>query len=585
MIAASLIALAAASYGLVMFVYQDKVLPRVSFAGRSMSGLTGDQASALANQMLQDFQSQELTARFLDQSWRLPIGQLKPSVEPREFSNQIISYGRSGSLTESLWRLISLLTFGRDSASGIEFDQERLDQFIAQIAKELDKPEADASIVVRQDSLEISPARSGERIDSNALIFEIRRRIERLSSEPIEVVRRSFDPSIYEEGLVEAKAQVEQLLDRTISLDAPTQTFKIERKELVPWLAYEPTRRKSETGRGFMAKVSVDRAKLTGYVKTLSKQIDRPFQDAKLKIEAGRASVFKPSVDGLALDQAATVDLIAGAILGDQNQLVLPIKVIKPRVTTATVNDLGINEVVGSASTNFKNSPNNRVHNIVTGAESLNGLLIAPGETFSVIESLGEIDASSGYLPELVIKNNATVPEFGGGLCQVSTTLFRAVLNSGLPIVERQNHSWRISYYEPPVGLDATIFLPKPDLKFKNDTPGWLLIQSEVKDSVISFTFFGTKDGRRSEISSRLISSTPAPEPVYTETDTLKKGEQKQVEKPHPGGKAIASYKVFDRSGKMVIDQIFNSSYKPVPARFLIGTAEVDPAPADQPSE
>lgn len=138
--------------------------------------------------------------------------------------------------------------------------------------------------------------------------------------------------------------------------------------------------------------------------------------------------------------------------------------------------------------------------------------MVAPDEEFSLLKALGEIDGEHGYLQELVIKDNQTKPEFGGGLCQIGTTTFRATIASGLPVSERRNHSYRVVYYEP-AGTDATIYSPAPDYKFKNDTGHYVLIKTRIEGTKIYFDFWGTKDGREINIEPPVIYNIVAPPP------------------------------------------------------------------------
>jgi vancomycin resistance protein YoaR len=206
--------------------------------------------------------------------------------------------------------------------------------------------------------------------------------------------------------------------------------------------------------------------------------------------------------------------------------------------------------------------------------------LFSPGEEFSTVGSLGTIDNSTGYLPELVIKGDETIPEFGGGLCQVSTTLFRSVMNAGLPVVERRNHSYRVPYYERDgegnfigPGLDATIYDPWPDFKFRNDTSSHILIQGFVEGTKVTFELYGTGDGRKSVVDGpTILEETDPPEPVYTETNELPLGERKKIDTAHPGGVAVATYTVEYSDGR-VEEQEFKSYYRKWPEKWLVGTA------------
>ncbi|HLB32401.1 MAG TPA: VanW family protein, partial [Patescibacteria group bacterium] len=308
-------------------------------------------------------------------------------------------------------------------------------------------------------------------------------------------------------------------------------------------------------------------------------------KDAKFTFADGKVSVYRPSAPG----QVLNADKATGTViktLEDLNagrELKIDLETKKAALDESIVVNIGqygIRELVGSATTSFARSPSNRIHNIQNGASYLNGILIKPGEEFSTISYLGKIDGSTGYLPELVIKEDRTTPEFGGGLCQVSTTLFRAAMNTGLKITERRNHSYRVPYYEPPVGMDATIYSPKPDLKFVNNTPAHILVQSIVEGTKITFNFYGTKDGRRVETSVPSVYDITNPsEPIYTVDPAMAVGEVKQVERAHAGAKASFTYKVFNRDGGLMVDQKFTSSYVAWPARFIKGP-DTPPPPA-----
>jgi vancomycin resistance protein YoaR len=169
-----------------------------------------------------------------------------------------------------------------------------------------------------------------------------------------------------------------------------------------------------------------------------------------------------------------------------------------PKTSLSESNNLGINELIGEGISSFKGSPNNRRHNIAVGLEKFKGIIIPPGQEFSFNQNLGPVTAEAGFLPELVIKGSeGTIPELGGGLCQVSTTVFRAAMAAGLPITDRRNHAYAVQYYSPQ-GTDATIYPGSADLKFVNNTPASVLIWTYEKDAnTLIFDFYGTKDGRK----------------------------------------------------------------------------------------
>lgn len=283
---------------------------------------------------------------------------------------------------------------------------------------------------------------------------------------------------------------------------------------------------------------------ITAYLNALAAKADSTAQDATFAVDNGQVTTFSPESDGITLDVAKSLPLIEDAVknsptLASNLTIKLPFDTTKPNITTSEINNLGIATLIGEGTSNFVGSPKNRIVNINAGAKRFNGVLIKPGEEFSFITTLGPVDADHGYLPELVIKGNATEPDYGGGICQVSTTAFRAAINSGLKITARTNHAYPVSYYNPQ-GMDATVFIPKPDLKFTNNTPGDILIQTKVTGTILTFDFYGTNDGRKTTIQG----------PTITDRQ------------PDGSMKAQFTQLVVDKDGNQIISDVFKSVYK-----------------------
>ncbi|OIP80936.1 MAG: hypothetical protein AUK21_00120 [Parcubacteria group bacterium CG2_30_48_51] len=309
-----------------------------------------------------------------------------------------------------------------------------------------------------------------------------------------------------------------------------------------------------------------------------------PAQDAKFEMnDQGRVVIFQESKQGKSLELTATTrDILAYLATGKtatstpQGNPAIPVtpRTIEPKAVTADGNDLGIKEIIGIGRSNFAGSPPNRRHNIATGAAALNGLLVKPGEEFSLLAALGDVDGEHGYKEELVIKGNKTIPEFGGGLCQIGTTTFRATLTSGLPITQRRNHSYRVIYYEP-AGTDATIYNPWPDYRFMNDTGSYILIRTAIEGDELIFTFWGTKDGRAaSQTEPRVYNITAPPPTKYIETLDLAPGTKKCTESAHAGADAEFTYSVAYPDGTEK-DTTFTSHYRPWQAVCLVGVEKL----------
>ena len=307
--------------------------------------------------------------------------------------------------------------------------------------------------------------------------------------------------------------------------------------------------------------------------------------DSLFNFQDGRVTVFKPSSDGQDADLEklnTEISRITDSVIFSQKpafvKIAIPIKILKPSITTEKANNMGIKELIGSGTSLFQHSIPGRIYNVNLAAGRLNGVLVPPDTVFSFNKVLGDVSAFTGYKQAYIIQNGKTVLGDGGGVCQVSTTLFRALLNAGLPIVERQAHAYRVGYYEEdsPPGIDATVYSPTVDLKFKNDTGNYILIQTYIDPSVLRLTFelYGTKDGRIISITTPVITSrTSAPPDVHQDDPTLPKGQVKQVDFSAAGANVYFTRQV-NKDGKEIISDRFASNYRPWAAVFLHGTKE-----------
>lgn len=326
-------------------------------------------------------------------------------------------------------------------------------------------------------------------------------------------------------------------------------------------------------------------AKLETFLMPIATELKIEPVDALFSFTDGKVTAFRPSSDGQELDTAKIKKAISSkalTIVTAEKPLtvIIPIsiKTLNPAVTTDRVNNLGIKEELESGTSYFRGSIQNRIFNITLAAARLNGHLVAPGEIFSFNKALGDVSAFTGYKQAYVIQNGRTVLGDGGGVCQVSTTLFRAILNAGLPIVERHAHAYRVQYYEQDSspGIDATVFVPSVDLRFKNDTNHHILIQNSVDPvlSQLTFTLYGAKDGREVTMTQPVITSqTPPPEPLYQDDPTLPKGTTKQVDFAASGAK-VSFTRTVSRNGEILISEKFASNYRPWQAVYLRGTKE-----------
>ncbi|OIP06029.1 hypothetical protein CO101_01595 [Candidatus Berkelbacteria bacterium CG_4_9_14_3_um_filter_39_23] len=567
----AIIALGSLLLGITNYAYANRVLPRVYLGNEYLGGKTFNEVKKVVETNVSHIGPKIIFTNGV-KSWSIDKVDIGLNVNGSQTATQALDWGRDDSIIQSFIEQFTLLVKPSNVAVAYTINQAELDKKIESIAQEIDKIEKDATLIVQDGTITEQDAEEGVRLNKEKISGLIARQINTFSSEAIPLPIGIITPKVYREGLSNAKNKLEYLIKNDIELVNKENKYQVSKEQIYEWLDLFASSARTDN-RGYVLEVSLNQEKVKAYLVTLAGTIDQDSVNAKLVFRENKVSVFNPAQKGKKLDTEKALSMIEDALLNAKTQTIeLPVAEVEPEISDAKINQLGLNEIIGKSTTSFAKSPANRIHNIKNGAAQLSGFLIEPNTEFSVVTRLGEVNDKSGYLPELVIKENRTVPEYGGGLCQVSTTLFRAALEAGLPIIERQNHSYRVSYYEPPVGLDATVYLPKPDLKFKNNTPGYILVQGYVEENNLTFELYGTKDGRVAKLEGPFTSGyIDPPNPIYTVTDTLTSGETKQIEKAHKGASSVVYYKVFDKDGKEINNQTFKSKYKAWPARFLVG--------------
>ena len=329
---------------------------------------------------------------------------------------------------------------------------------------------------------------------------------------------------------------------------------------------------------------SLDRQALEKILAPLIKEVTIQPVDAVFEVKGNRVLAFRPSQYGQVVDMSQFEDSILthmpDIIAGNTSsfELTLPVKRVRPSITLEDTNRLGIREYLGSGISTFRGSITNRIHNIALATSRIDGTIVPAGGVFSFNDTVGDVSKLTGYKEAYIIKDGKTILGDGGGVCQVSTTLFRAMLNTGLPIIERHPHSYRVSYYELDSlpGLDATVYAPSYDLKFKNDTGAAILIEAytDPSNSTLTFDFYGSYDGRQVNLTKPTVTNQiPAPPNLYQDDPTLPVGVVKQVDFKAPGATVTFSRTV-QKDGNVLAAESLSSSYRPWQAVFLRGTKE-----------
>jgi len=416
----------------------------------------------------------------------------------------------------------------------------------------------------------------GKEINFDLALSEIKTNLDSLNNPVITIKTQSQYPDVKSTDLSGLENQAKQIIGQggleLIFNDinegtSTTETWSIKPERLLSWISVY----KEQSG----LSLSLDKDKIKQYLTlNVSPKVDLEAIRPRFEINNGKVINWQTGVSGRQIDLEASANKINDDFLSGNKEINIITKEVTDNADLSSVNNLNIKEIIGTGHSNFAGSPANRRKNIQVGATAVNGLLLAPGEEFSLVKNLGDVSEKTGYLPELVIKGNKTLPEFGGGLCQIATTLFRSALASGLPITERHNHSYRVAYYEP-AGMDAAVYIPQPDVKFINDTGNYILIQSRIIKNDIYFDFWGTKDGRTATTTTPTVYNIVKPEPAkYIETTDLPAGQKKCTEKAHNGADAYFDYKVTYpvNSTSTPINKRFSSHYVPWQEVCLIGT-------------
>jgi vancomycin resistance protein YoaR len=311
----------------------------------------------------------------------------------------------------------------------------------------------------------------------------------------------------------------------------------------------------------------------------LAAQIDRAPENALFVFndDTKQLDAIKASKVGRTLNITGTLARMDDALAHGDNRATLDVAIMQPDFPdTAKAADLGITQLIATGQTYYLGSSAERMTNIKASAAQFHGIIIKPGETFSFDKYLGDVSLDKGYAEALIIYNGQTITGVGGGVCQVSTTAFRAAFAAGFPIIERWPHAYRVGWYEKGFGpgLDATVFSPYVDFKFTNDTPYHLLIETYANDQAgrLTFKFYSTSDGRQVTISQPSIENVvPHPPDKYEDDPTLPAGQTKQVDYAVDGADVTVTRTV-TRDGQVLSEDRVFTRYQPWQAIFKVGT-------------
>ncbi|HEY6040775.1 MAG TPA: VanW family protein [Anaerolineae bacterium] len=569
--------------------YLDRIVPGVSVLGANVGGMTRSEATKILQDRFKDqtlllnaLGGAPITLRDGDRefrAWPWEVGwrnDFAPALEAA------FAVGHGEDLRTKYVERVTALVFGTNISAAQDFDTASAERYLDLLTAQIDIAPRDAKLTLSGLRAVETPAQKGRALDRVTTLKRIQARVRAGGGGEVEIAVKEIVPNVTETK--SAKAQVENFLAVPLALSFDERKWGLDLGQLASLIQFRPADGKYSA--------SLNHAALVALLQPVAREINQPVRDAKLHYESGTLIPLVTSQDGRLLDAEATAQAIeerfaqgktaraggAGSLSAPLDavtaaQIPLVVRVTKPAIDLRDVSKFGIKEVVSVGKSTFFHSIPGRIQNIKTAAAQFSGVVVPPNGTFSFVQNLGNVVEANGYEDAYVIFGDRTVLGPGGGVCQVSSTAFRAAFWGGFPIVERWAHDYRVGYYEPPVGLDATVFAPSVDFKFKNDTGAYLLIETQVdeKNFELTFTFYGTKPNRKVTMEDPVVTNIiKAPTPLYQNDATLKKGVVKQVDFS-ADGEDVTLYRVIDQNGQVTREKFF-SRYKPWRAVFMVGT-------------
>jgi len=570
-------------------IYAGRIFPGVSVAGVDLSGLSRDDAAVKLNQTL----SYPITGKVLfrdgENAWVASPAELGMVFDPSSSAVTAYKLGRSGGLFGALAGQIRAAGRGISVAPVIIFDQRVAYQYLNQISSQIDQPVMEASLSLEGTNVVAKPGQVGRELKIDATLIYLAAQLQTFSDGEVPLVVQEIQPQILD---VSAQADAaRQILSQPLTLTIPNTTEGdsgpyIYTPEVVANLI---TVQRVQNGDQEGVQVALSPKGLRDMLVPVKDQVDRLPSDAKFIFNdgTGQLDLIEDSKVGRALDVDASIKAINDAIGRGEHTASLVVNEAQPRVSgTATGQELGITQLIHSETSYFYGSSAARIQNIEAAAKQFHGILVAPGETFSMGEHLGDVSLDNGFAEALIIYGGRTIKGIGGGVCQVSTTLFRTVFNAGFPIVERTPHAYRVSYYEETssggvdprlAGLDATVYFPLVDFKFKNDSPYWILMETYMGSGSLTWKFYSTSDGRSvTWDTTGPTNVVPAPPPSFEENPELKKNEMKQVDWSANGADVTVTRTV-SQNGNVLFQDTISTHYEPWQAICQYGPDSKNP--------
>jgi vancomycin resistance protein YoaR len=571
--------------------YFGRIFPGVRIAGVDVSGLTREQASLKLNQVVQYPLTGKLLLRNGQEAWVVAPAQMGMLFDPETTAESAYRMGRTGSLSSRLSSQLHAFQSGMDVAPVVILDERTAYRFLQSLADQVDIPPVEGSLEIQGLNVIAAPGKVGRLVNVDKTLEAVSAQMQTFKDGEIPLVIDDRPPEILDVSKPAEAARQILATPLNIVLSNPqigeSGPWQIDPSTLATMLTVE----KVEHENGISEyQIQVSDQMIRPFVMGIARELDKQPKNARFIFndDSRQLELLEPAVIGRAVRVEESIAEINKAINEGKQVVTLAVDTNEPAIKSdATAASLGITENVITYSTYFRGSTTPRIQNIETAASSFHGLLIAPGETFSMGQALGDVSLDNGYAEAMIIYGNKTIKGVGGGVCQVSTTLFRTAFFAGYPIVERSAHAYRVSYYEQSengvnsnlAGLDATVYFPLVDMKFVNDTPYWLLMETYVNVGArrITWKFYSTRDGRTVDWETTgPMHRVPAPDPLFLENPDLEPGAIKQTDWAAEGAD-VQVVRSVNRGGQLINQDYFNTYYAPWQAVCEYGPGTDDP--------
>jgi vancomycin resistance protein YoaR len=587
-----LLLLSLAGFGYEAY-FSERIFPGVSVSGIDLSGMEPVEAAVKLAQNINYPENGQIVFEDTSQTADIRVWQVRPhelglSFDLEETISQAYSLGRNGNPIRRSIEQVTAWYGGRDLPPVMNYDEYVARAYLSGMGAQIDRPMVEASLEIQGVDVIARDGQVGRQLDLAQTMIPLERHLTSMTDGLLPLVIAEIHPVIM--NVSEAAEEVRRIIREPLVISVPEAgegdpgPWTLEREQLVEMVAIERVASGID-GEQQVFLVRLDVGKLRPILEEAAGKLARTPVNARFIFndDTHQLDLMEPAVIGRALNIEATLKSIESELFLGNHQLPLVLDTTNPQVTSdASAEQLGIRELVSQHTSYFYGSSGPRIQNIQIAAARFHGILVAPGETFSMAEVMGDVSLDNGYAEALIIFGDRTIEGVGGGVCQVSTTLFRTAFLGGYPIVERHPHAYRVGYYEQTAsgninpnfaGLDATVYVPVVDFKFVNDTPHWLLMETYVnaKARKITWNFYSTSDGRKVEWDTTgLRNVVEPPAPKYIENKKLGKGEIRQVDWAVEGADVTVTRVVY-RGGEVYLKDAFTTHYQPWRAIYEFG--------------